>query len=244
MIQSTGNNFGCPEIQFKDYQDENTVVLNSSFSFSPANEAYRAAEILEIYLPDLSILKSSPGFAYISTKYNYYSSDYRPCTVLKAWIRDKNTLCIERLPIYDDKEEITIWVFCLFAALGRRGMPIIFPKANIQYKPISTNFNPSDLLCVTHPRWCFLHFDQYSYFNVAKGTPITGELTGFPKDVDAEIPLVGGNLQRNDDMGVNSCIAHIKDGIINVEEPAFGMTSTGQTPFICAYFIRNGEAEE
>lgn len=59
MFNSTGNNFGAGSIQFKDYQAENYVVLNAKFSYDPTNAAYQAADALEIYVPDLSINRST-----------------------------------------------------------------------------------------------------------------------------------------------------------------------------------------
>ena len=59
MFNSTGNNFGAGTIQFKDYQASNYVVLNAKFSYDPTNAAYQAADVLEIYVPDLSIDRSA-----------------------------------------------------------------------------------------------------------------------------------------------------------------------------------------
>lgn len=238
MIQSTGNNFGCGHIQFNDFQNEDIVILNGKFSFSPANEDYKTAEVLEISLPDLSIPKSSPGFAYIATSYSSYSVEYNPCTVLKSWIKDKNTLCIEKLPIYDKYESLTIWIFSLYATLGKCGTPVAFEKTNIKYIVTSIELRPSNLVCVVQPEWCFFHFYTSSYLWVKDGEQIIAELENFPKDIDVEFPFIGGNLP-NGIPGANSCIATIKDGIFTIAKPAFGISSTGQEPFLCIYIVRN-----
>ena len=59
MFTSTGNNFGAGSIQFKDYQAENYVVLNAKFTYDPTDAAYLAADVLEIYVPDLAIDRSA-----------------------------------------------------------------------------------------------------------------------------------------------------------------------------------------
>lgn len=59
MITATGNNFGAYTIQLKDYQSDKMVVLNGRFELNPESEEYQAAQQLEIYVPDLSIPKST-----------------------------------------------------------------------------------------------------------------------------------------------------------------------------------------
>ena len=59
LFNSTGNNFGAGTIAFKSHQEENFVVLNAKFTYDPENAAYQAADVLEIYMPDLSIDRSA-----------------------------------------------------------------------------------------------------------------------------------------------------------------------------------------
>ena len=75
MFNSTGNNFGAGTIQFKDYQDSNYVVLNAKFSYDPTNAAYQVADVLEIYVPDLSINRSAVAGVILTFQDRYvYSS--------------------------------------------------------------------------------------------------------------------------------------------------------------------------
>ena len=66
MFKSTGNNFGGPEITFKDYQDEHEIVLNAIFEYDSTNPAYRNATELEIHVPDLSLSKSAVAGCYFA----------------------------------------------------------------------------------------------------------------------------------------------------------------------------------
>ena len=52
-FNSTGNNFGAGQIAFKSHQEENFVVLNAKFTYNPESPEYQAADVLEIYVPDL-----------------------------------------------------------------------------------------------------------------------------------------------------------------------------------------------
>ena len=65
MFNSTGNNFGAGQIQFKDYQAPNYVVLNAKVTFDPTNPAYQACDQLEITVPDLTIDRSTIGGVFV-----------------------------------------------------------------------------------------------------------------------------------------------------------------------------------
>ena len=125
LFTSTGNNFGAGSISFKSHQEQNFVVLNAKFSYDPTNEEYQAADILEIYVPDLSIKRSAITGVFMTFRDRYVYSSYTwnndGGTVLKSWIKDKNTICIEKLTDFDSKGEITIYIQALYTALGRGG---------------------------------------------------------------------------------------------------------------------------
>ena len=55
MITTTGNNFGAGQFEIKDFQSEKVVVLNGKFSFNNKSDAFKAASVLEVYVPELSI---------------------------------------------------------------------------------------------------------------------------------------------------------------------------------------------
>ena len=65
MITSTGNNFGGSAIEIKDYQSEKLIVLNAKFDIDTTSEAYQRADVLEIYVPDLTLNKSAEAACYI-----------------------------------------------------------------------------------------------------------------------------------------------------------------------------------
>ena len=97
MFKSTGNNFGGPEITFKDYQGEHEIVLNAVFDYDSTNEAYRNARQLEIYVPALRFNKSAVAGCFFAAE-----GQYGPLgTTVKTWIKNKNTISAQILmPLY------------------------------------------------------------------------------------------------------------------------------------------------
>ena len=125
MFNSTGNNFGAGVIQFKDVQESNYIVLNAKFTCNPQSAEYQAAEVLEISVPKLSISRSTIAgvvarFKYSETSYGY-TNIYDAGTVLKSWVKDANTICIEKLSIFDDRQELIIYIQTLYCMLGQGG---------------------------------------------------------------------------------------------------------------------------
>lgn len=55
MFKFISNNFSAPEITFVDYQTDRYVILNTRFTYDPADEACIAAYELEIKVPGLSL---------------------------------------------------------------------------------------------------------------------------------------------------------------------------------------------
>lgn len=242
MITSISNNFGCGPIQMKDYQDDKMVILNGKFTVIPTNDDYRNCEVLEVKVPDLKIGRSAETFCYITTKETmakgtYYEYEAMVATVCKTWIKDRNTICIEKFGVYDDLEEFTIWLCGMYPVVGQRGEVKVYDRTRLQYKALQTTVSPSDLVCVVEEGWTFLHFYYYNAYGIRKGTPIEAELVNFPTDVDVEIPILGGNQQSNHG-GCYWTEAGVKDGKFLVPEPEGYMGSTGYAPFVMAYLVR------
>ena len=119
MITAIGNNFGAGQISLKDYQNEKLVVINGKFSFSNKSKAFLNASVLELYLPKLSIPKSGMSGCYImfESEGKFYG------TTLKTWVKNRNTLCIEKLDYWSDQtDEYTIYLLSLYVPKGQRGV--------------------------------------------------------------------------------------------------------------------------
>ena len=226
----------------KDYQDNNMVILNGKFTIDPSNEDYRNCDVLEIKVPNLKIAASAETFCYITThetmaKGTYYEYVTKVASVCKTWIKDRNTICIEKLGIYDDLDSFTIWLCGMYPVVGQRGELKVYDRTRLQYKALQTTISPSDLVCVVEEGWCFLHFYYYNAMSIRDGKPIEAELANFPTDVDVEIPIIGGNQQSNH-FGNFWTEASLKDGIFLVPKPEGYMGSTGYDPFVMVYVVR------
>lgn len=245
MFTSTGNNFGAGSIQFKDYQAENYVVLNARFTYDPTDAKYLAADVLEIYVPDLTIERSGVAGVFMMFQDRYVYSSYTwnndGGTVLKSWVKDKNTLCIEKLTNFDEKGPITIFIQALYTMKNLPGNTIKGTRTYIDFKQETKYlYWSSDTFCVIFEHWVFLHMQYRSCSYAYRDSPWEGTMQGFPTDVNADLPFPGGSNQYNPSV-TGMSIAHIENGVFTCQERESGFSSTGYDPFIFAFLVREGD---
>ena len=243
MFNSTGNNFGAGSIQFKDYQADNYVVLNAKFSYDPTNAAYQAANVLEIYVPDLSIERSAIAgvimrFRDVRDSYGY-TWDNSGGTVLKSWVKDKNTLCIEKLTNFDEKGEITIYVLALYTMLARGGNPIKGTQTRLQTTSENNYLRWGyDSFFVEFEHWVFLHMMYSGCTYAYRDSAWECSLDNLPSGITADVPFCGGGNQYNPSVdGMSE--AHIENGVLTCQTRTAGFDDTGHDPFIFAFLVRD-----
>ncbi len=126
-ITSIGNNFGHSEgMEFNAFLSENVIVLNGRFNVDTASEEFRSAKALEVYLPQLPMVKSAVSNAYIRASVTVWQGTRFERTesigtVVKAWIKGGNTLCIEKFAEYDGNGSFEILLCSMFTTKGYQG---------------------------------------------------------------------------------------------------------------------------
>ena len=110
MIIATGNNFGAGQIEFKEYLSDNMIILNGRFSFDCTKEEYLNADVLEIYVPELPMKRSLETAVFLT-----YENTYgRMGTIVKSWIKNKTTICLENLEINSKYGSREFWFMCAY----------------------------------------------------------------------------------------------------------------------------------
>lgn len=240
MIHSISNNFGTPEIEFKDYQDDNMVILNAVFTIDTTSAAYQSAETLEVQLPSLSIGRSAVSACFVQAEQlmwpgQSYQKLFRFATITKTWIKDRNTLCIEKWPKYDNTGEVRIWIYSMYPVVGARDEVKVYDRTTVTYERIQTPMTPT-INCVVEERWAFLSIN-FGSISVSNGVPIEGRLVGFPEDIDTVVPVLGGGHQAEYG-GALFHDATLKTGIFRIDNPLGNIQNTGNPPFVHAFIVR------
>lgn len=251
MFNSTGNNFGAGVIQFKDVQESNYIVLNAKFTCSPQNAAYQAADVLEIYVPELSIARSTEAgvVVRIRIREDMYGRTYNyDCgTVAKSWVKDANTLCIEKLPIFDEQTELIIYIQTLYCQLGQGGNSSKGKKKSITCVSEDSflRFGSSDTLCVVFEKWAFVHLMYDSCTYAMRDKDWEAFFENLPTDITVDLPVMAAANYKISSLGsINEC--HIEEGYFTFPyaERGLGLDNTANYVFCFAYLIRDVEPEQ
>ena len=250
MFNSISNNFGAGVIQFKDVQESNYIVLNAKFTCNPQSAEYQATEVLEITVPALSIARSTEAgviarYKERGTSYGYpYVRDGG--TVLKSWVKDANTLCIEKLSVFDDQEELIIYIQTLYCQLAQGGNPTKGKEKRITAtsEDNALRFSTSYTFCVVFDKWIFYHmmFDGVSW--AFRDLDWEAFFDTLPEDVTADVPIISAYNYGNDKLG---CIteSRLEGGywMLPKDERGDGFENTGNYVFSFGYLVRDVDTE-
>ena len=236
MITTIGNNFGAGQFELKDFQSEKIVVLNGRFTFNNKSEAFKAASVLELYVPELSIPKSGMSAAYIM----FESEGKAFGTTVKTWIKNQTTVCIEKLDNWSDQtDEYTIYLVSLYAPKGQRGVFELGTKTRLTLNNTTSNNNYAYYqACYVSDDWCMIALMTGSYNTEVNEYDEIVELGGFPTDVDVELPFVADNINSTQTYGTDMLKASIKNAILTVYSLPFGWGGMPREHFLYGVFIR------
>lgn len=250
MFSSTGNNFGADEVLFKDAQEDGYIVLNAKFTYDPTDEAYKAASVLEIYVPDLAIERSTETPVAVTFTHREVKGSetgiYDGGTFAKSWIKDRNTICIEKIAQLEETGVVTVYIQSLYCQLARpsAARAVVLNSVAATSEGDTFSFDSSYSFSFITERWVFAHFCPRTGSGSDSGKDWEGMLSNIPDDIAAEIPLFG---QRNPLYPVfglmfRSCI---EEGWWTMEaadkEDAYFKYSS--MPFAYAFLVRDGEPD-
>lgn len=165
MFNSISNNFGAGTIQFEDYKNENYVALNAKFTYNTTSPEYQANDVLEIKVPDLMIDRwTDTGVMYRffdHRQYSSYTMNYDGGTVLRSWIKGKNTICVEELATLERAEEITVYIQAMYVGKHKGMNATQLTKTYVTFTQPEKFLYTSYVICViTDTRYFFMRLSQ------------------------------------------------------------------------------------
>ena len=197
MIIATGNNFGAGEIRFLDYQTENMVILQGKFIVDASAEAFQKADVLEIYVPTLTIGKSTEVPAYMVGKVKDYNGLMQlRGTIVKTWLKGHNTICIEKITDWDVGTELIYYFALAYISLGKRAeykreggvtLKLTEPSADGEWRFSSQG------MCVVRDNWVFCCAPFDDLYTSEDDVPFTFRLEGLPDYIELDIPMIGND---------------------------------------------------
>lgn len=234
-MKALGNNFGVAEIEFRYWQERGLVILNGVVSIDTTNESYKAAEVLEITVPDLSISRSAVTAVFLRS-----SKADGASTIVKSWIKDMRTICVEKLPEFDEFGPLTLYFASAYVTLGQR---IDCPQ-NTVIRPTIVNGksglqSASDTKAVVTDNWCYLYVCFNKFAGAEYPDAFECMLEGLPEDIDISFPVVTASAYSYT-FGTPTSVCRLKGKTLSCEgRLAFGEGSN-QGDFINIFIVRTG----
>ena len=98
MLTVNATNFGLApsDIQIKEYRSANLLVLDGEFIVDTSAEEYSGIRPMQLSVADLPFSKSRPSTALVTV----LSEGVKYATITKVWVKDKNTICIDKILPY------------------------------------------------------------------------------------------------------------------------------------------------
>ena len=233
-MKALANNFGVAEIEFRDWQEKRLVILNGVISIDTNNEKYKATEVLEITVPDLSISRSAVTVVFLRS-----SKADGASTIVKSWIKDARTICVEKLPEFDEFGPLTLYFASAYVTLGQRmDCPL-----NTVLRPSIVNGesgsqSATDTKAVVTDNWCYLYICFSKFAGADYKDAFECSVEGLPEDIDITFPVVTASAYSYT-FGTPTSVCRLKGKTLSCEgRLAFGEGSN-QGDFISIFIVRN-----
>ena len=234
MMKALANNFGVEEIEFRDWQEKGLVILNGVIEIDTTDEKYLSAEVLEITVPDLNISRSAETAVFLRS-----SKADGASTIVKSWIKDIKTICVEKLPEFDEFGPLTLYFTSAYVTLGQR----MDCPMNTVIRPTIVNGESGkqsvfNARAVVTDNWCYLYicFDKFAGENYKDAFVCT--LEGLPENIDITFPVVTASAYSYT-FGTPTSVCRLNGKTLSCEgRIAFG-EGTNQGDFISIFIVRN-----
>ena len=233
MIISTGNNFGAEHIEFKEFFSENMVILNGRFSFDHTKPEYLNAKVLEIYVPDLPMKRSLDTAVFML----YDNQIGRMGTIVKSWIKDKTTICLENFDVPERFGNREFWFTCAYLPMGQRNTFEVEGQVDLKLENFSWSQREEYACAIVREKWAYVCFVIEGFYQSEANVPYSIDLTNFPTDIVADVPYV---VQTTNKSGWGSHIVSctISDGKFNNPGNSEQLLKDASSSFVKVFIVK------
>ena len=233
MIISTGNNFGAGYIEFKEFVSENMVILNGRFSFDHTAAEYINAKVLEIYVPELPMKRSLETAVFMV----FDNQIGRMGTIVKSWIKDKNTICLENFEEPERFGNREFWFACAYLPMGQRNTFEVEGQVDLKLENFSWSQREEYACAIVREKWAYICFVIEGFYQSEANVPYSIDLTNFPTDIVADVPYV---VQTTNKSGWGSHIVSctISDGKFNNPGNSEQLLKDASSSFVKVFIVK------
>lgn len=233
MIISTGNNFGAEHIEFKEFVSDNMVILNGRVSFDHTKEEYLKSKVLEIYIPELPMKRSLETAVFL-----IYDNTYgRMGTIVKSWIKNYNTICLENLEINKNYSNREFWFICAYLPMGQRNTFEVEGQIELSLANLPWNMREEHAWSVVCDEWAYLCFVIEGFYKSEADVPYSIDLTNFPTDIVSEVPYVAQTTNKSG-FGSHFVTCTVSEGKFNSPGCSENFLKDASSSFVKVFIVR------
>ena len=233
MIIATGNNFGAGQIEFKEYLSDNMIILNGRFSFDYTKEEYLNADVLEIYVPELPMKRSLETAVFLT-----YENTYgRMGTIVKSWIKNKTTICLENLEINSKYGSREFWFMCAYLPKGQRNTFEVEGQIDLHLDNFPWNLREEYACSIVREKWAYLCFVIEGFYAAEANTPFSVNLANFPTDIVSEVPYVAQTTNKSG-FGSHVMSSTVSEGKFNNPGCSEQFLKDASSSFVKVFIVR------
>ena len=233
MIISTGNNFGAEHIEFKEFFSENMVILNGRFSFDHTKPEYLNAKVLEIYVPDLPMKRSLETAVFML----YDNQIGRMGTIVKSWIKDKTTICLENFDVPERFGNREFWFTCAYLPMGQRNTFEVEGQVDLKLENFSWSQREEYACAIVREKWAYICFVIEGFYQSEANVPYSIDLTNFPTDIVADVPYVVHTTNKSG-WGSHIVSCTISDGKFNNPGNSEQLLKDASSSFVKVFIVK------
>ena len=209
------------------------VILNGRFSFDHTKPEYLNAKVLEIYVPDLPMKRSLETAVFML----YDNQIGRMGTIVKSWIKDKTTICLENFDVPERFGNREFWFTCAYLPMGQRNTFEVEGQVDLKLENFSWSQREEYACAIVREKWAYISFVIEGFYQSEANVPYSIDLTNFPTDIVADVPYV---VQTTNKSGWGSHIVSctISDGKFNNPGNSEQLLKDASSSFVKVFIVK------
>lgn len=193
QITSTGNNFGADPITFRAHYENGLLMLNGSVSIDTQTPEFIAAETLEIYVPTLQVRKSVNTAVYMA----HSPGSNQGLTILKTWIKDPNTICIEKDRNLTRFSEWKLFFCNAYAPKGKDCTIQGYPKCTMSLSGFGSDGKIKGQACFETEHWTCIALELNGLNDVVPNQQFEFGISGLTALEEFDFPMFAIDTSRS-----------------------------------------------
>ena len=167
-----------------------------------------------------------------------YENTYgRMGTIVKSWIKNKTTICLENLEINSKYGSREFWFMCAYLPKGQRNTFEVEGQVDLHLDNLPWNFREEHAWAVVREKWAYLCFVIEGFYQAEPDTSFAIDLVNFPTDIVSEVPYVAQTTNKSG-FGSHVMSCTVSEGKFNNPGCTEAFLKDASSSFVKVFIVR------